>query len=110
MKDWAERLKALTLEGGRDYREGGGPFPERLPQLIVVGNFLSAFAEMVLGWADWALEVLGEWPEFPRLTDPKRAVLAAVLSEEASVDEGRRRVVDALPSTATSTKSARRSR
>lgn len=98
MKDWAERLRTLTVEGGREYREGAGPFPERFPQLLLVGNFLSGFAEMTSAWADWALEVLELWPAFPQLTQEDRAALMAAFEDDGSLVEDRRRVLRELRS------------
>jgi hypothetical protein len=35
----------------RGYLDGKGPFPERLPWLILVGRFLDDFTAMVEQWA-----------------------------------------------------------
>jgi len=110
MKEWAERLRTLTVEGGREYREGEGSFPKRFPQLLLVGNFLSAWAEMTLTWADWALEVLAAWPEFPHITDADRTALLASIVDEESVVEGRPRILEALRSRTNPKKDRRRSR
>jgi len=45
------------------YLAGTGPFPERLPWLILVGQFLIDFYVMVERWADWARDVVETWPD-----------------------------------------------
>jgi PadR family transcriptional regulator AphA len=45
------------------YLAKAGPFPERLPWLILVGQFLIEFHLMVERWADWARDVVETWPD-----------------------------------------------
>jgi PadR family transcriptional regulator, regulatory protein AphA len=45
------------------YLGGGGPFPERLPWLILMGQFLVDFYLMVERWAAWAEGVVATWPD-----------------------------------------------
>ena len=45
------------------YLEGRGPFPERLPWLLLVGQFLVDFHLMVERWADWAGAIVETWPD-----------------------------------------------
>ena len=40
-----------------------GPFHERLPWLILVGQFLIDFHLMVERWADWAAALVDTWPD-----------------------------------------------
>jgi len=37
-----------------DYATSGGPFPERLPVIGLVGRYLLESAELLERWADWA--------------------------------------------------------
>ena len=57
----------------RGYLEGRGPFPERLPWLILTGRFLLEFDEAVGRWADWAAEVVEAWPDDISVADPDSA-------------------------------------
>ena len=45
------------------YLDGEGPFPERLPWLVLVGQFLEDFAVLVERWADWASAQVEDWPD-----------------------------------------------
>jgi DNA-binding PadR family transcriptional regulator len=45
------------------YLDGNGPFPERLPWLLLVGQFLVDFHLMVERWSDWASEIVESWPD-----------------------------------------------
>jgi DNA-binding PadR family transcriptional regulator len=45
------------------YLAGRGPFPERLPWLILVGQFLVDFSVMVERWSEWATGVVETWPD-----------------------------------------------
>jgi DNA-binding PadR family transcriptional regulator len=45
------------------YLDGDGPFPERLPWLILVGQFLLDFHLMVERWAQWSSKIVETWPD-----------------------------------------------
>ena len=45
------------------YLAGKGPFPERLPWLLLVGQFLVDFYVMVERWAGWAESIVETWPD-----------------------------------------------
>jgi DNA-binding PadR family transcriptional regulator len=45
------------------YLDGVGPFPERLPWVILVAQFLLDFYVMVEHWAAWAEGVVEAWPD-----------------------------------------------
>ena len=47
----------------QSYLDGEGPFPERLPWLLLVGQFLVDFYVMVERWAEWAEGVVDTWPD-----------------------------------------------
>jgi DNA-binding PadR family transcriptional regulator len=57
-----ERLGA-NVRVPQAYLDGVGPFPERLPWLLLVGEFLVDFYLMVERWAEWASEIVEAWPE-----------------------------------------------
>jgi hypothetical protein len=54
LREWDEAVAAVTLALCREYLEGEGPFPERLPWLILAGKFLDEFHRAVDRWAEWA--------------------------------------------------------
>jgi DNA-binding PadR family transcriptional regulator len=67
-RDWAARERAIHAEVARSYREGRGAFPERAAILSLTGRFVADFADFVGRWAEWALDVVQDWPD-----DPSRA-------------------------------------
>jgi DNA-binding PadR family transcriptional regulator len=58
----AER-SAQGVEICRGYLDGEGPFPERLPWIILAGTFLDEYVEALERWADWAAAIVEDWPE-----------------------------------------------
>jgi PadR family transcriptional regulator AphA len=69
------------------YLAGNGPFPERLPWLLLVGQFLIDFNLMVEKWAEWASAIVAEWPDDVADAQPDRAAL----ERQANVTRARRR-------------------
>ena len=59
----------------RAYLDGQGPFPERLPWIILCGQFLQDFLDMVRSWSAWAAETVEAWPEDVREAPPDLAAL-----------------------------------
>jgi DNA-binding PadR family transcriptional regulator len=81
-----ERL-AAGARVPRAYLDGTGPYPERLPWLLLVGQFLVDFHLMVEQWAEWATEIVEGWPDDLRAAQPDRAALET----QAAVTEARAR-------------------
>ncbi|HYZ92243.1 MAG TPA: PadR family transcriptional regulator [Actinomycetota bacterium] len=79
---WAEERNAENITFAREYLHTGGPFPERLAQIILVGKFLTDFADMVASWSKWAEEVVGRWPEDPRGAKPHLPTLESIAARE----------------------------
>ena len=52
-----------------------GPYPERLPWLILAGKFLEEFDLAVDRWAEWATGVVEAWPDDVRGAEPDWAAL-----------------------------------
>ena len=67
---WAEERNAENVAVARAYVAGQGPFPERAQVLNVVGRFLTEFADMVGGWAEWADKTIQAWPDDVRGAEP----------------------------------------
>jgi len=63
MRRWAEDNLRQDAEIAASYATGTGPFPHRTAQLVLVGRYLSDFAEMTRRWARWAREEVDGWPE-----------------------------------------------
>jgi DNA-binding PadR family transcriptional regulator len=63
VREWSDEQLTTSAGVPQDYLAGRGPFPERLPWNILVGQFLVDFALMAEHWADWASEIVGEWPD-----------------------------------------------
>ena len=57
------------------YLDGKGPFPERLPWLLLVGQFLLDFQLMVEHWAEWSTEIVEAWPDDLTAAEPDRDAL-----------------------------------
>jgi DNA-binding PadR family transcriptional regulator len=65
-------LRALRTEGetlrrqlgtqAADYLATGGPFPDRLHIIALVGRFLSEYAQLLESWATWAEDQVDTWP------------------------------------------------
>jgi DNA-binding PadR family transcriptional regulator len=75
VRGWSgERLGAAAAVP-QAYLDGNGPFPERLPWLMLVGQFLMDFYLMVEQWAGWAAEVVETWPDDLSAVQPDRKIL-----------------------------------
>lgn len=99
-RDWAEQRAASGADISRGYLNGEGLFPERLPWLILTGQFLQEFNDAVSRWAEWAETVVEQWPEDLRSAEPEWATLEnMVVQSETKLREAteRRRRVPHTP-------------
>jgi len=55
-------LRQQLGDQAADYATTGGPFPERLHIIALIGRFLSDYAELLAGWATWAEDAVADWP------------------------------------------------
>jgi len=62
-RQWSDDETLATGHIAREYLDGHGAFPQRLPWLILVGQFLDDFVAMVHDWAAWASDVVAQWPD-----------------------------------------------
>lgn len=62
-RSWAEERTEATVHIPHEYLQGRGGFPERLPWIILVGEFLSRYTELVAAWAGWAAGIVETWPD-----------------------------------------------
>jgi PadR family transcriptional regulator AphA len=65
------------------YLAGEGPFPERLPWLILTGQLLQEWIDAVDRWSAWAQATVESWPEDLRAAPPDLEVLAEQVRKAA---------------------------
>jgi DNA-binding PadR family transcriptional regulator len=70
IRAWADERNEENIAVARAYLAGVGPFPERASVLAVVGGFMTDFADMVSNWADWATNIINDWPDDPKHAEP----------------------------------------
>ena len=75
VRDWSDERLGANAAVPQAYLDGNGPFPERLPWLLLVGQFLVDFHLMVERWADWAAEIVETWPDDLAAAQPDRKTL-----------------------------------
>lgn len=59
---WAREQAVFDATIAREHL-GGGPFPQRLAVNTLVGRYLSEMSEATERWADWASEIVRNWPD-----------------------------------------------
>ena len=75
---WSDQRFTQSMGISQDYLEGKGPFPERLPWLLLCGQFLTDFVLMVERWSEWATEVVESWPDDLAAAEPDWDVLRSI--------------------------------
>jgi DNA-binding PadR family transcriptional regulator len=60
---WSVEQTLATGNISQEYLDGRGRYPERLPWLVLVGQFLDDFLAFVEQWAEWAAAQVAEWPD-----------------------------------------------
>jgi len=86
IRERSEQVLGAHAQVPQAYLTGRGPFPERLPWLLLVGQFLIDFHLMVEHWADWAHSVVETWPDEVAKAQPDREALemqAVITSQRA---------------------------
>lgn len=81
LRGWAHELTLRNVEVGQRYLGGEGPFPERLPTLVLTGRFLDDYLEMIDRWAAWATESVRRWPEDPAAATADLDALRATVAQ-----------------------------
>ena len=89
-QEWAQVRCAESVTVGEQYAEGGGPFPQRLPELQLASRFITDFYLLVLDWAQWAAAVVETWPDDPRRAahDPRVIAETVERARRAAADGG----------------------
>ncbi len=83
VRDEVAELAAQGVGISKGYLEGEGPFPERLPWLILSGMFLEEYVEALERWADWAADVVEQWPDDVRDAEPAWDALEQMAARSA---------------------------
>lgn len=81
-REWVREQETSTVDIPLSYLEGRGNFPERLPWLLLGGEFLSRFNDAIADWAEWAIGVVEMWPEDIRGAEPDMATLQHLVNPE----------------------------
>jgi len=81
LRAWVNERTEHNMRVAPSYVQGTGPFPERLPILVLTGRFLDDYLEMIDRWATWATEVVETWPESPNEAEPAPEEMAATLHQ-----------------------------
>jgi DNA-binding PadR family transcriptional regulator len=89
-----EDRAAATSGISREYLEGRGGFPERLPWLVLVGRFIDDFEQLVDRWSGWASGVVESWPDDLTQAEPDRDALVTMTAHgDAFLERVRARAV-----------------
>ena len=94
VRDEVAERAALGVEIARGYLDGDGPFPGRLPWILLVGNLLDEHLEALERWADRSATVVEAWPDDVREAEAASGMLEEMVTRnEARVRraEARRR-------------------
>jgi PadR family transcriptional regulator, regulatory protein AphA len=75
---WVDQRYREAADIPEGYLEGRGPFPERLPWLLLSGQFLMEHLLAVERWASWATEIVEAWPDDLAAAEPDRSTLEAM--------------------------------
>lgn len=77
VRTWSDDRRDDSAGIARAYLDGAGPFPDRLPWLVLCGQFLEEFTTMVERWTEWAAGVVSTWPDDITAAEPDLDVLEA---------------------------------
>jgi len=77
VRAWSDEQHRASVGIPRAYLDGEGAFPERLPWILLCGQFLEEFDVMVERWTDWAEQVVEAWPDDVTAATPEMEVLEA---------------------------------
>ena len=83
VRGWAAQQAAQDADIAQSYLTGDGPFPDRVPQLVLVGAYLADFAQMTGRWASWATDLVEQWPQDESQREPAWEVLRDIAERVA---------------------------
>ena len=84
LRAWAYERAVHNVRVASSYLEGTGPYPERLPILVLTGRFLDDYVETIDRWAAWATDIVQTWAPEPRKATPDMAAMAATARQAAA--------------------------
>jgi DNA-binding PadR family transcriptional regulator len=87
VRAWVEDQAVATAGISREYLDGHGGYPERLPWLILVGRFIDDIEQTVDRWAEWAIGVVERWPDDMTRAEPDRDALVAMAAHNDEILE-----------------------
>jgi DNA-binding PadR family transcriptional regulator len=62
LRTHADVIRRQLADQAADYVATGGPFPQRLHLIALVGRYLSDYAELLDQWAAWSERTVANWP------------------------------------------------
>ena len=77
VQDWVDQQHRDSVGISRSYLDGEGPFPERLPWIVLCGQFLDELDRAVERWVEWATAEVEQWPDDVREAEPALDALQA---------------------------------
>lgn len=80
LREWADELNTENIERPREYLRTGGPFPQRLAQIVLMGRFITGFADAITQWTTDARRIVEGWPEDTTKAEPDWDFVRAVAS------------------------------
>jgi DNA-binding PadR family transcriptional regulator len=75
--EWVDQENRDSVGISRGYLDHEGPFPERLPWLVLCGQFQEELRLAVERWTEWATAEVEHWPEDITQAEPAWDVLEA---------------------------------
>jgi DNA-binding PadR family transcriptional regulator len=63
IKEENEDRSAAAQTIPHEYLENRGGYPERLPWILLTGQFLMEWEQMIDRWSTWAIELVETWPD-----------------------------------------------
>ncbi len=84
VSEWARARCCESLTIGRQYRDGHGPFPERMAILQLTSRFLTDFYILLDEWAAWAAAIAADWPDDPGEASHDPAVITETIQRAAA--------------------------
>ena len=85
LRAWVAGQARLSAEISGPYLRGEGPFPERLPWIMLVGRFLDDFEKLVDDWVTWAAAVIEDWPDDVTKATPDLDILRAMAKRSEAI-------------------------
>ena len=77
VRDWSDAQHQASAGIAQAYVDGEGAFPERLPWLVLCGQFLEEIDIAVERWTEWAVSVVERWPDDIMNAEPDLETLEA---------------------------------